>query len=138
MSLARRYFLRRRSRRGVKKGVEPMPRYIDVDQTISDIKEYKMFNYYEIEQSDIIDFLDGNEDVIEGIVSEWISIKDRLPERKGQYIVAYHPCMWDNVMQETVVGIDSYRGGKGGIWVKNKYQRVTHWMPMPLPPKEDK
>lgn len=66
-------------------------------------------------------------------VAAWVSVKDRLPDRKGEYLVAYHPCYWDKVKEETVVGYDSYRGG--ARWARNKYQRVTHWMPMPEPPK---
>lgn len=70
--------------------------------------------------------------------NEWVSVKDRLPEKKGQYLVAYHPCYWDDVHDEIVIGVDSFRGGKNKnnkVWAKNKYQRVTHWMPFPEPPK---
>ena len=67
-------------------------------------------------------------------MAEWISVKDRLPEEKGQYLVTYHPCHWDNVEENTIcVGTDSFVNGKR--WAKNKYQRVTHWMPLPEPPK---
>lgn len=67
-------------------------------------------------------------------VQEWISVKDRLPGSKGQYIVAYHPCYWNNVQENTIcVGMDSFMGKTG--WAKNKFQRVTHWMPLPEPPK---
>lgn len=66
----------------------------------------------------------------------WISVKDMLPEQKGKYIVAFHPCYWDNVENKTEVGIDSYRGGNSKhCWARNKYQRVTHWMPLPEPPE---
>lgn len=67
-------------------------------------------------------------------MGEWISIKDRLPEEKGEYLVTYHPCYWDNVYEELRVGIDSFRGKSA--WAKKKYQRVTHWMPLPELPKE--
>lgn len=68
---------------------------------------------------------------------EWISVKDRLPEEKGQYIVAYHPCYWDDVDEsKTVIGVDSFRKvTKGHQWAKHKYQRVTHWLPYPAPPE---
>lgn len=69
-------------------------------------------------------------------MAEWISVKDRLPESKGQYIVAYHPCYWNNVQENTIcVGMDSFMGKTR--WAKNKFQRVTHWMPLPEPPKMD-
>ena len=66
-------------------------------------------------------------------MSEWISVKDRLPETKGEYLVVYNPCHWDCVEDETKVGIDSFRGKSA--WAKKKYQRVTHWMPLPNPPE---
>ncbi len=70
----------------------------------------------------------------------WINVDDRLPERKGVFLVAYHPCHWDNISPETEVGIDTFRGGKSmsnKAWARNKYQRVTHWMPLPEPPKDE-
>ena len=67
--------------------------------------------------------------------NEWVSVKDRLPETAGEYLVVYHPCHRDNVSAEICVGIDSFRGKTA--WAKKKYQRVTHWMPLPEPPKEN-
>lgn len=64
--------------------------------------------------------------------SEWISADERLPDNKGEYLVAYHPCHWDFVSDEIRVGLDSFRGKTA--WAKKKYQRVTHWMPLPEPP----
>jgi hypothetical protein len=70
-------------------------------------------------------------------MGDWISIEERLPEKKGLYLVAYHPCYWDCVEQELCVGIDTFRGKS--TWAKKKYQRVTHWMPLPeLPKGEEK
>ena len=64
---------------------------------------------------------------------EWISVEDRLPDKAGQYLVAYHPCYWEMVdTSKTLVGTDSFRGKT--TWAQNKRQRVTHWMPFPQPP----
>lgn len=64
---------------------------------------------------------------------EWISVEDRLPDEAGQYLVAYHPCIWARVdTSKTLVGMDSFRGKT--TWAQRKYQRVTHWMPLPQPP----
>ena len=64
---------------------------------------------------------------------EWISVEDRLPDEAGQYLVAFHPCHYDMVYADkTFVGMDSFRGKTS--WAQRKYQRVTHWMPLPQPP----
>lgn len=69
-------------------------------------------------------------------MTEWISVKERLPEKAGEYLVAYHPCYWDDVdTTHHEVGIDTFRGKSS--WAKKKFQRVTHWMPKPEPPKEE-
>ena len=60
---------------------------------------------------------------------EWIPCSERLPEEKGEYLVAYHPCHWDDVEAEVKVGVDSFRGKTS--WAKQKYQRVIAWMPLP-------
>ena len=65
----------------------------------------------------------------------WISVEDRLPGAPGEYLVVYHPCHWDSVSPESRVGMDTFRGKTA--WAKKKYQRVTHWMPLPEPPKEN-
>lgn len=67
--------------------------------------------------------------------SPWRRVEEP-PKEAGEYIVAYHPCWWDDVKtQVTKVGIDSFRGKAS--WAKRKTQRVTHWMEKPEPPKED-
>lgn len=66
----------------------------------------------------------------------WVSVKERLPEAKGEYLVAYHPCWWDDVKYDKMfVGLDSFRGKT--TWAKRKFQCVTHWMYLPEPPKEE-
>ena len=68
-------------------------------------------------------------------VSPWHRVEEP-PKKAGEYIVAYHPCWWDDVKtQVTKVGMDSFRGKAS--WAKRKRQRVTHWMEKPKPPKED-
>ena len=63
----------------------------------------------------------------------WIPCSERLPEEKGEYLVTYHPCYWDNVKAEVKVGIDSFCGKTS--WSKRKHQRVIAWMPLPEPPR---
>ena len=47
-------------------------------------------------------------------MGEWISVEERLPQKKGEYLVAYHPCYWDRVYPEMRTGIDTFRGNLHG------------------------
>jgi hypothetical protein len=71
----------------------------------------------------------------------WISVKDRLPDKNQGWVAVYG----------TVVGWRwQVQAGfyDGGEWLSRfvsndddgycKFESVTHWMPLPLPPKEDK
>lgn len=80
-------------------------------------------------------------------MNTWISVKERLPEKNGEYLAYYH-----NGLLEMRIGVVDYQ------WVDDKFAReacpkeggyphwydyadetiVTHWMPLPEPPKEEK
>lgn len=77
-------------------------------------------------------------------MSEWISVKERLPGKDGWYLV-YAPGYWGN---SKIYGLDglaysnfkhNYKDhwgierGTGRGWPGI----VTHWMPLPEPPKEN-
>lgn len=64
-------------------------------------------------------------------VQEWISVKDRLPEEKVNCIVHYKHAYCDND-DYWAIGICFYDGEKFQIGLAYK---VTHWMPIPHPPK---
>lgn len=82
--------------------------------------------------------------------SQWISVKERLPEESGQYIVCcddsgcpYGEGIWYEsgvvVCAQVDVGIN---GGVCWEWNENGtlYDLegvVTHWMPLPEPPEEE-
>lgn len=69
------------------------------------------------------------------IAVPWHRVEDGLPKEAGEYIVAYNPCWWNDVKTSvTEIGIDTFRGKTS--WAKRKFQRVTHWMEKPEPPKE--
>lgn len=64
-------------------------------------------------------------------VQEWISVEDRLPEEKANCIVYYQHAYCDND-DYWAIGICFNDGEKFQI---NPAYKVTHWMPMPNPPK---
>jgi hypothetical protein len=67
-------------------------------------------------------------------VSEWISVKDRLPQATGKYLCAVKDKrgnLW-TIASDWSLEMKSWFGDYGEI--KNI---VTHWMPLPDPPKED-
>ena len=64
-------------------------------------------------------------------VQEWISVKDRLPEEKVNCIVHYRHAYCDDD-DYWAIGFCCYDGEK---FLFDPAYKVTHWMPMPQPPK---
>lgn len=64
-------------------------------------------------------------------VQEWISVDDRLPEEKANCIVYYQHSYCDNDGYWEI-GMCFYDGEKFQL---NPAYKVTHWMPLPEPPK---
>ena len=59
---------------------------------------------------------------------EWVSVKDRLPE-DGQIVLTY---------KNGICDIQTYEARRNGWLCKGWFwsmATVTHWMPMPQPPK---
>lgn len=60
---------------------------------------------------------------------EWIDVNERLPEESGVYLV---------FTEIFGIGTDRYKDSGLGFWTLEypvKEDRVTHWMPLPEPPK---
>lgn len=68
-------------------------------------------------------------------VQEWISVKDRLPERMGKYVCCY--VFGENVEYpfEQVLWYYPHLEEPHFQHEGSMGLRVTHWMPMPEPPK---
>ncbi len=70
---------------------------------------------------------------LEAAQPRWISVDERLPEHR-QHVYA---CAKDKFRFEGIyidpVGFERYEIGEG--WV-NENRNITHWMPLPEPPKE--
>ena len=72
---------------------------------------------------------------------KWISVKERLPEKEGSYIVrtktgAVTTARFydERTFSETHYLPKEYT--RKAAWSRNR--DVTHWMPLPEPPKEAK
>ena len=64
-------------------------------------------------------------------VQEWVSVKERLPQEKVNCIVHYKHAYCDND-DYWAIGICFYDGEK---FKMDWSYKVTHWMPLPKPPK---
>ena len=64
-------------------------------------------------------------------VQEWVSVKERLPQEKVNCIVHYKHAYCDND-DYWAIGMCFYDGEKFQF---DPAYKVTHWMPIPHPPK---
>lgn len=65
-------------------------------------------------------------------LQEWVSVKDRLPEESGMYIVTAN----DGHAQRVSFVQWQKKNRMWNLTGARSYWRVTHWMPLPKPPKE--
>lgn len=79
------------------------------------------------------------------VVREWIPVTERLPERDGCYIVTAcdEGCPYgEGIWYDTVVVMAEYYDDGRWLWYEGETEYdlcdiVTHWMPLPEPPKEE-
>ena len=99
-------------------------------------------NHYDKEHGSK-DFIYGIETVLEyaenlqttDIIQEWISVKDRLPEPKHEFDARnwYLVALSNGVVKELAYEFHNHSVFGYG-WRETAYP-VTHWMPLPEPPK---
>ena len=101
---------------------------MDVREKLVEILRKPIFPHELVDPTEAVaDYLLAN-----GVtVQEWISVDDRLPEEKVNCIVHYKHAYCDND-DYWAIGICFYDGEKFRIDLSYK---VTHWMPLPEPPK---
>lgn len=76
---------------------------------------------------------------LEARVPRWISVEERLPKvdkRYDGYEYSAELLVYDGLRRRA-----AYYCHTSGVWYDSRYEddtfEVTHWMPMPEPPKED-
>ena len=75
----------------------------------------------------------ANDFIAHGVtVQEWIDVKGRLPEESGMYIVTAN----DGHAQRVSFVQWQKKNRMWNLTGARSYWRVTHWMPLPKPPKE--
>lgn len=62
----------------------------------------------------------------------WISVEERLPE-KGVFVVVYYGHFIGNLMDVYMWDGECWRSSTGYL---EDAENITHWMPLPEPPKE--
>lgn len=65
---------------------------------------------------------------LEARATKWISVKDRLPEDDDDVLI---------LIYGKIIGVGYRINGKWKSIAKAKAPVVTHWMPLPEPPKEE-
>lgn len=69
---------------------------------------------------------------LNGAAAGWISVQDKLPPL-GQTVIVYREYTWGEVKVEQ--GCRDLNGWWRMYGTRTK--RITHWMPLPQPPKEN-
>ena len=83
--------------------------------------------------------MEVNWHVAEGKAPRWVSVKERLPEKELAFYLCFTDC---GIVIECLWTNNKYGLGPFGEWGWRlmdvpQYQKVTHWMPLPQPPKEE-
>ena len=66
-------------------------------------------------------------------MSRWISVEDRLPKESGYYLIV-HNTMMGKIIISGAIDRCFYEPDPNFGWEE---VNVTHWMPLPAPPKEN-
>lgn len=75
-------------------------------------------------------------------MSDWVNVGDRVPET-GQVVLVYFPersFMQVDIeewieFRETPLSWSSITIPTGEGWSESEFEDITHWMPLPSPPK---
>lgn len=66
-------------------------------------------------------------------LQRWIPVTERLPEANDRYLCNVKSFAFPGCFYQTILKYDKYGFLEGHIYTDD----VTHWMPLPEPPKEE-
>ena len=114
---------------------------MDRENTISAFE--KIINVCKEDGCDFVDLSFEDAEQILALVKEqeamhWVSVKDRLPDKKWtDYLVATRLC--DGTFGINIAWLNSDDEWKSNDeWICDGREVITHWMPLPEPPEEEK
>lgn len=121
-----------------------MSEYVEKEEVLKQIDCWLMTGEYKY--SNATHYLDKRISSIKP-KSEWISVKDRLPDKDGKYMVWYKGewddcefdvCEFDVDSKTFGFTYDDYDEMNSPLvcWDDDMDKYVTHWRPLPEPPKE--
>ena len=64
-------------------------------------------------------------------IPKWIPVTERLPQEDGRYMCNVKSFAFPGSFYQTILKYDKYGFREGHIYTDD----VTHWMPLPEPPK---
>jgi len=102
----------------------------DIPYLLAEIERLK--KHSENLRLDYVDLLDRAEKA--EAESRWIPVNERPPEKLGRYLTAYVSTCYKGDNPKKHVGELDWAGEKCG-WLINGLHKVTHWRPLPEPPK---
>lgn len=88
---------------------------------------YAVYKYHDYLANNINQMFDGWKKAKESIQSRWISVDDRLPESNGDFYLVFTD-------KRMTTECRFMAGNFITTYCKN--QNVTHWQPLPEPPKD--
>ena len=120
-----------------------MAEYIEKKAAINELMNDApgQVGYSREDAADCIRYMDAADVVT---VQEWISVKDRLPDKTGRYLVLKNriapDCLGGNRTDIVILRFFVDKGFRMPThipdWINEEInEEVTHWMPIPEPPK---
>ena len=70
-------------------------------------------------------------------MSEWISVKDRLPEAHKSVLAIVYDDIKIGWIELVSTDPGQFHWVGSGIYIDKGHYALTHWMPLPEPPKEE-